>query len=166
MGKHEITVSMPLFLFALFLMLFSSVSCTPLLIGQAACEGSFILAATTQQTKHPDKNLKGTVTAFNNAIIFEDYDEAASHVSRQAKVAFWSQMDTFKKNIRLSQFNLSHMDLDKDRENATVILHIEYWKTESPTTKNASITQQWQYNKKDKKWEVNNSGLGELISNH
>jgi hypothetical protein len=164
MGKNEITVSMPLFLFALLLMLFSSISCTPLLIGQAACEGSYLLAATTQQTRHPYNNLKGTLTAFNNAIIFEDYEAAASHVSREQKGAFWSQMDMFKKNIRLSQFNITHMDVDKDKENATVILHIEYWQTESPTTKNASITQKWQY--KDKKWVVIDSGLEALLGNH
>ncbi len=165
MGKNEITVSTPLFLLAMFLILFSSVSCTPLLIGQAACEGSFIFAAASQETKHPHKNLKASVTAFNNAVIFEDYDAAASHVSSEGKVAFWSQMDTFKKNIRLSQFNLTHMDVDKDTEHASVILHIEYWRTESPTTKNASITQQWQYNKKDGKWEVIDSGLEVLTGN-
>ncbi|MDR3556107.1 MAG: hypothetical protein P4L55_15225 [Syntrophobacteraceae bacterium] len=165
MRKYEIPGSLPLVFLAMLLLLLSSVSCTPLLIGEAACGGTLLVSATTQQTAHLNKDFVNTYTTFNNALIFEEYNQAAGFVSREYKDAFWSEVDRFKKGLRLAQFELKDMKLDKEKKHATLILTVQYWRTECPTVKTASITQKWQYFDKDKKWEVNDSGFEAIPSN-
>lgn len=165
MGKGKKTGSLVFVFFVMLLLLLSAVSCTPILIGEAACGGSLLVAATTQQTAHPNKNLKTTVTAFNNDLIFGDYNGASAFVSGNDKKTFWAEVDRLQHGIRLTDFDLRDTKVNEKNKHATVILHFQYYRTESAIVQAALITQEWDYSQKDKKWRVSDSGLGAFALN-
>jgi hypothetical protein len=167
MEKDEKASSLILFLFAMLLFLSSAVSCASILAGQAAYEGTIVVAAAaaSASTEDHDKNLKSTVKAFNDAFKFEDYTQASVFVSPDKKEKFWSEADRFQGKIRLAEYELRDMQLDEKKNHATAILNFQYWRTESPILKTVSFTQKWQYSEKDKKWRVSDSGFEAFPSN-
>jgi len=167
MEKDEKPGSLILTLFAMLLFLLSAVSCTPILVGQAAVQGTALVAtaAASASTEDHDKNLKASVKAFNEAFRFEDYTQASVFVTPDKKEKFWSEVDRFQGKIRLAEYDLRDMQLDEKKNHATAILYFQYWRPESPILKTVSFTQKWQYSEKDKKWRVSDSGFEAFPSN-
>lgn len=166
MARDEKARLLDLTLFAVLLLSLSVVSCTPMLVGQAALEGTKAVAsaAYAESTEDADKNFKNSVRVFNEAFKFEDYVQASALVSPGKKEEFWSEADRFKGKIRLTEYELREIQFDEKKLHATVILHFQYWRTESPTLKGASLSQKWQYSEKDKTWNVSNSGFEAIPS--
>jgi hypothetical protein len=167
MGKDEKACSLILTLFAMLLFLLSAVSCTPILAGEAAYQGTLLVAvaASSASNEDHDKKLKDSVKAFNEAFRFEDYAQASVFVSPDKKEKFWSEVDRFQGKIRIAEYELRDMQLDEKKNHAAAILYIQYWRTESPTLKTVSFTQKWQYSEKDKTWRVSDSGFEAFPSN-
>ena len=169
MGKDEKASSLIFTLFAILLILLSTVSCSPLFLGEAASEGAQLVVGTavvcSASTTEHDKNLKGSVKAFNEAFRSEDYAQASVFVSPDKKEKFWSEVDRFQGKIRLAEYELRDMQLDEKKSHATAILYFQYWRPESPIIKTVSFTQKWQYSEKDKKWRVSDSGFEAFPSN-
>jgi hypothetical protein len=163
MEKDEKARSLNLTLFAMLLFLLSSVSCTPLLIGQAAYQGVGIVAVAASM-EDSDK-LKDSVKAFNEAFRFEDYEKASVFVSPDKKEKFWSEVDGFNGKIRIAEYELRDMQPDEKKNHATAIVHFQYWRTESLILNTVSITQKWQCSEKDKAWRVSDSGFAAFFSN-
>ena len=167
MEKDKKACSRNLARFAMLLFLLSSVSCTPLVAGQAAYEGSMIVvaAASSGSTEDQYKNLKGSLRAFNEAFKFEDYAKASVFVSPDKKENFWNEADRFKGKIRLAEYEFRDMQLDEKKKRAKATVYFEYWRTESPVLETVSFTQKWQYSEKDKSWRVSDSGFEAFPSN-
>jgi hypothetical protein len=169
MEKDEKASSLILTLFAMLLCLLSAVSCAPVLVGEAAYEGANlavgVAAISSASTEDHDKNLKGSVKAFNEAFRSEDYAQASVFVNPDKKEKFWSEVDRFQGKIRMAEYELRDMQLDEKKNHATAILYFQYWRTESPIVKTVSFTQKWQYSEKDKKWRVSDSGFEAFPSN-
>ena len=169
MEKDEKVSSLILTLFAMLLILLSAVSCASVLVGEAASEGAKLIvgvaAVSSASTEDHDKNLKGSLKAFNEAFRFEDYAQASVFVSPDKKEKFWSEADRFKGKIRMAEYELRDMQLDEKKNHATAILNFQYWRTESPILKTVSFTQRWQYSEKDKTWRVSDSGFEAFPSN-
>ena len=169
MEKDEKACSLILTLFAMLLFLLSTASCASLLIGQAASESAQVVvgvaAISTASTKEHDKNLKASVTAFNEAFRSEDYMQASVFVNPDKKEEFWSETDRFKGKIRMAEYELRDVQLDEKKNHATVILYFQYWRVESQIVKTVSFTQKWQYSEKDKTWRVSDSGFEAFPSN-
>ena len=167
MEKDQKAGSLHLPLFAILLSLLSAVSCTPLLIGQAASQSTVLVAvaASSASTEDHDKNLKTSVNAFNEAFKFEDYAQASIFVSPDQKENFWAEADRFKGKIRIAECELRDMQFDEKKSHATAILFFEYWRTESPILETVSLKQEWQYSEKDKKWRVSDRGFEAFPSN-
>ncbi len=167
MGKYEKAGSLILTLFAMLLILLSTVSCAYLMAGQAAVQGTALIAtaAAAASTEEHDKNLKESVRAFNEAFKFEDYAQASAFVIPDKKEKFWSEVDRFQGKIRLVEYELRDMQLDEKKNHATAILYFQYWRPESPILKTVSFTQKWQYSEKEKTWRVSDSGFEAFPSN-
>ncbi len=167
MEKDEKASSLILTLFAMLLFLLSAVSCASIVAGEAAYEGALVIvaAASSASTEDHDKNLKGSVKAFNEAFRFEDYAQASVFVTPDKKEKFWSEVDRFQGKIRLAEYELRDMQLDEKKNHATAILYFQYWRTESPVLKTVSFTQKWQYSEKGKTWRVSDSGFEAFPSN-
>ncbi|MGO9019741.1 MAG: hypothetical protein ACLQVJ_15475 [Syntrophobacteraceae bacterium] len=167
MGKDEKAGSLILTLFAMLLILLSTVSCAYIMAGQAATQGALIVAtaAASASAEGHDDNLKSSVKAFNEAFRFEDYSQASVFVSPDKKEKFWTEVDRFQGKIRIIDYELRDMQLDEKKNHATVILCIQYWRPESPILKTVSFTQKWQYSEKDKTWRVSDSGFEAFPSN-
>jgi hypothetical protein len=167
MEKDEKAGSLILTLFAMLLLLLSTVSCAAILATQAASEGTAILvvAAASASTEDHDQNFKDSVQAFNEAFRFEDYAQASVFVSPDKKLKFWSEADRFKGKIRIAVYELRDVQIDEKKNCATAILYCQYWRTESPMLETVSFTQKWQYSEKDKKWRVSDSGFEVFPSN-
>jgi hypothetical protein len=167
MEKYEKAGSLILTLFAMLSILLSTVSCVYMMAGQAASQGALVVAtaAASASTEDHDKNLKDSVQAFNEAFKFEDYAQAAVFVSPDKKEKFWSEVDRFQGKIRLAEYELRDMQVDKKNNYATAILYFQYWRPEAPIVKTVSFTQKWQYSKKDKTWRVSDSGFEAFPSN-
>jgi len=169
MEKDEKVSSLILTLFAMLLILLSAVSCASVLVGEAASEGAKLIvgvaAVSSASTEDHDKNLKGSLKAFNEAFRSEDYSQASVFVSPDKKEKFWSEADRFKGKIRMAEYELRDMQLDEKKNHATAILNFQYWRTESPILKTVSFTQKWQYSEKDKTWRVSDSGFEAFPSN-
>jgi len=161
MKKNEKAVSLNLTLFVMLLFLLSAVSCTPMLIGQAAVQGAGIavFAASSASVEDHDKNLKDSVQAFNEAFRFEDYARASVFISPDKKEKFWSEADRFEGKIRMAEYELRDVQLDEKKHHAVAILYFQYWRPESPILKTVSFRQKWQYSEKDKLWRVSDSGF-------
>jgi len=163
MGKDEKASSLIFTLFAILLILLSTVSCSPLFLGEAASEGAQLVVGTavvcSASTTEHDKNLKGSVKAFNEAFRSEDYAQASVFVSPDKKEKFWSEVDRFQGKIRITEYELRDMQLDEKKNHATAILNVQFWRPESPILKTISFTQKWQYSEKDKTWRVSDSGF-------
>jgi hypothetical protein len=167
MGKDEKTGSQILTLFAMLLFLLPAVSCTPMLAGQAAYQGTVAVAtaAASASTEDPDKKLKDALNSFNEAFKFEDYKQASAFVTPDKKVEFWSEVDRFQGKIRLTEYELRDLQLDEKKDHATAILNVQYWRTESPVLKTVTFSQKWQYTAKDKTWRVSDIGFEAFLSN-
>ena len=172
MEKDEKASSLILTLFAILLFLLSSVSCAPMLIGQAAVTGTGVVAtaaasaaADSASGENKDNGLKGSVKAFNEAFRIEDYAQATVFVSPDKKEKFWSEADRFQGKIRIAEYELRDMQLDEKKNHATAILNVQFWRPESPILKTISFTQKWQYSEKDKTWKVSDSGFEAFPSN-
>ena len=169
MEKDEKVSSLILTLFAMLLILLSAVSCASVLVGEAASEGAKLIvgvaAVSSASTEDHDKNLKGSLKAFNEAFRSEDYSQASVFVSPDKKEKFWSEVDRFQGKIRLAEYELRDMQVDKKNNYATAILYFQYWRPESPILKTVSFTQKWQYSEKDKTWRVSDSGFEAFPSN-
>jgi hypothetical protein len=168
MEKDKKASSLILTLFAMLLILSSTVSCASILAAQAASQGTGLLvvaAASSASTEDHDKNLKGSVEAFNEAFRFEDYVKASVFVNPDKKEKFWSEADRFRGKIRIAEYELRDMQLDEKKNHATAILYLQYWQPESPSLKTVSFTQKWQYSEKDKTWRVSDSGFEAFPSN-
>ncbi|MGA2224904.1 MAG: hypothetical protein ABSH41_10720 [Syntrophobacteraceae bacterium] len=98
MEKDEKASSLILTLFAMLLILLSTVSCAYMMAGQAASQGAILVAsaAASASTEDHDKNLKDSVKDFNEAFRFEDYAQASAFVSPDKKEKFWSEVDRFQ----------------------------------------------------------------------
>ena len=167
MEKNEKAGSLILTLFAMLLLLLSTVSCAYMMAGQAAYQGAVVAAtmAASASTEDHDKNLKDSVEAFNGAFRSEDYKQASVFVSPDKKEKFWSEVDRFHGKIRLAEYELRDMQLDEKKSHATAILYFKYWRSKSPILKTVSFTQKWQYSEKDKTWRVSDSGFEAFPSN-
>ncbi len=168
MGKDEKASSLILTPFAMLLFLLSAVSCAPMLMGQAACDVAqtgTLLVADAASPKDPDKNLKDSMRAFNDAFRVGDYAQARVFVSPDKKEKFWSEVDRVQGKIRIAEYELRDLQLDEKKNHAAAILHFQYWRTESPSLKAVSFTQKWQYSEKDKTWRVSDSGFEAFPSN-
>ena len=167
MEKDEKASLLILTLFAMLLILLSTVSCAYIMAGQAASQGALLVAtaAASASTEDHDNNLKSSVKAFNEAFRFEDYAQASVFVSPDKKEKFWSEVDRFQGKIRLAEYELRDMQLDEKKSHATAILYCQYWRPESPILKTVSFTQKWQYSEKDKTWRVSDSGFEAFLSN-
>ena len=169
MGKDEKAGSLILTLFAMLLFLLSAVSCAPILAGEAASQGTLLVvgvaAASSASTEDHDKNLKGSVKAFNEAFRIEDYAQASVFVSPDKKEKFWSEVDRFQGKIRITEYELRDMQLDEKKNHATAIMYFQYWRIESPILETVSFTQKWQYSEKDKTWGVSDTGFEAFPSN-
>ena len=163
MEKDEKASSLILTLFAMLLFLLAAVSCAPVLVGEAASEGANLIvgvaAVSLASTEDHDKNLKGSVKAFNDAFKFEDYTQASVFVSPDKKEKFWSEADRFQGKIRLAEYELRDVQVDEKNKYAKAILYFQYWRPDAPTVKTVSFTQKWQYFEKDKTWRVSDSGF-------
>ena len=163
MEKDEKASSLIFTLFAILLILLSTVSCSPLFLGQAASEGAQLVVGTavvcSASTTEHDKNLKGSVKAFNEAFRSEDYAQASVFVSPDKKEKFWSEADRFQGKIRIAEYELRDMQLDEKKNHATAILCFQYCRTASPILKTVSFSQKWQYTEKDKTWRVSDIGF-------
>ena len=169
MGKDEKAGSLILTFFAMLLILLSTVSCASLFLGEAASESASVVvgvaAVSSASTGEHDKNLKGSVKAFNEAFRSEDYAQASVFVSPDKKEKFWSEVDRFQGKIRLAEYELRDVQLDEKKSHAAAILSFQYWRPESPSVKTVSFTQKWQYSEKDKAWRVSDSGFEAFPSN-
>jgi hypothetical protein len=167
MGKDEKASSLILTLFATLLILLSTVSCAYIMAGEAAYQGTVLVAtaAASASDEDHDDNLKGSVKAFNEAFRFEDYAQASGFVSPDKKENFLSEVDRFQGKIRLAEYELRDMQLDERKNHATAILCFQYWRPESPILKTVSFTQKWQYSEKEKTWRVSDSGFEAFPSN-
>ena len=167
MEKDEKASSPSLTLFLMLLFLLPTVSCTPLLIGQAAYQTTMLTAtvATSALTEEDNKKLKDSVRAFNQSFRCQDYKQASVFVSPEKKEEFWSEVDRFQGKIRITEYELRDMQLDEKKNCATVIFCSQYWRTESPILSTVSFTQKWQYSEKDKTWRVSDSGFEAFPSN-
>ena len=160
MEKDEKAGSLILTLFAMLLILLSTVSCAYMMAGEAASQGALLVAtaAASASAEHPDK-LKDSVNAYNEAFRSEDYTQASVFVGPDKREKFWSEVDRFQGKIRLAEYELRDMQLDEKKSHATAILYFQYWRPESPIVKTVSFTQKWQYSEKDKTWRVSDSGF-------
>jgi hypothetical protein len=144
----------------MLLLLLSTASCAPLLIGQAALQGAAFTAAMVDSslTEHNSK-LKDSMEAFNHAFRVQNYADASVFVIPDKVEDFWSEARRFKGRIRLMEYKLKDMQLDKETNQATAILDFQYWRMESPYVQTVSCTQKWQYSEKDRAWRVSDSGF-------
>ena len=167
MEKDDKAFSRNLTLFATLLFPMFMVSCTPLLIGQAAVQGTEVVAVAAASAASEDRNkdLKDSIQAFNNAFKFEDYPRAFLLVSPDKKETFWSEADRMKGQIQLAEYELRDIQFDEKKHRATIILNFQYWRTESPILKSVSLSQEWQYFEKNKTWRVGDSGFEAILSN-
>ena len=151
-------------LFAMLIFLLTSVSCAPVMIGQAALQGAELInvAAASSASTEDHADLKDSLKTFNEAFRFEDYTQAYAFVSPEIKENFWSEADRFKGEIRIAEYELRDMQLDEKKNHATAILNFQYWRKESPILKTVSCTQKWQYSQKDKTWRVSDSGFDSI----
>jgi hypothetical protein len=161
MEKDGKASSLILTLFAMLLILLSTVSCAYIMAGQAAVQGTVLVAtaAAAASAEDHDKNLKDSVKAFNEAFRFEDYAQASVFVCPDKKEKFWSEADRFQGKIRLAEYELRDVQLDEKKNHATAIMCFQYWRPESPILKTVSFTQKWQYFEKEKTWRVSDSGF-------
>ncbi len=167
MKKDKKADSPSLTLFPVLLVLLCSVSCTPLLIGQAAIQGTKLTAAVASSalTQEDHKKLKDSVEAFNQAFRFQDYKQASAFVSLDKKENFWSEADRFNGKIRMTEYEIRDIQVDEKTNQASVIMSIQYWRMASPILQTISFKQKWQYFEKDKSWKVNNIGFEAITSN-
>ncbi len=167
MGKDEKAGSLILTLFAMLLILLSTVSCAYMIAGEAAVQGAVVVAtaAASASAEDHDKNLKASVKAFNDAFRSEGYTQASAFVGPDKKEKFWSEVDRFQGKIRIAEYELRDMQLDEKQNHATAILYFQYWRPESPILKTVSLTQTWQYSEKVKTWRVTDSGFEAFPSN-
>ncbi len=141
--------------------LLSATSCTPLLIGQAACQGALVVgtAAASASARVPNEDLKRSIDEFNEALQFKDYSQALAFMVPDKRNAFWPLADRLKQKLDIAKYEVRDLELDKTKRNATVSLYVEYWRPECPIVKGVSLKQKWQYSEKDKKWEVGVTGF-------
>jgi len=118
-------------------------------------------ASASNKEQKLTEQLSESVDAFENAFRWEDYSQAAIFVPAAKKERFWAQVDKFKGKIRLTEFEVRDVD-SKDCAAAIVIVRFQYWRTDSPTLKNATVTQKWYYNEKEKHWTITDTGLGAI----
>ncbi len=163
MEKNKEAGSLGIALLSILLILCSSVSCTPVIAGQAAYKVA-VVTVTAAQIQDPDK-LQQSLKTFNDTFKFQEYTRASAFVSPNAKEKFWSEADRFEGKIRISEYALRDMQFDEQKINATAILNVEYWRMESPSVKTVLLTQKWQYSEKDKTWTVADLGFEAIPSN-
>ncbi len=159
MEKDKEGNSLCLLLFLILLLLLCGVSCTPLLIGQAAYQGAMLTntVVTGALTEEDNKKLKESVRAFNQAFGFQDYKQASVFVSPEKKEVFWSEVDRFTGEIRIAGCELRDVQIDEKTKQATVVLSLQYWLMKSPYLKTVSFTQRWQYS--EKQWKILDMGF-------
>lgn len=168
MEKGEKGCLLKISLLGIILLFFlSTVSCTPILIGQAAGEGALVVgaAASSESGKDPNENLKSSINGFNEAFQFEDYSQALAFVIPDKRKNFWSEADRFKGRIQIAKYELRDLELDRNKNHATALMYCEYWRPECPIVKTVSFKQKWQYSKNDKGWKVSVTGFGAFPSN-
>ncbi len=119
-------------------------------------------ASTGSQEKKLDDSVKLSIEAFNSAIKWEEYTEAATFVPTDKKEQFWAVMDKLKGKIRITEYNLREVERKEKRLSADAILQFQFWRLESPTLQTVTFTQKWYFTEKDKQWRVGYSGLGAI----
>ena len=75
------------------------------------------------------------------------------------KEQFWAEADRFKGKIRISDYEVRQVDSKGKGGLATAILHLQYWRPESPILQSVTFTQKWYYTEKDKLWRVSDTGF-------
>jgi len=125
-----------------------------------------LMLASCASTGGPDKkqaqSLAASVDLFNSSFRWEDYKAAASFVPVDRREAFWSEVDKFKDKIRLTEYEIREVEFLGKGPQASAIVRFQFWRLESPLLENASFTQKWLYNEKDKHWRVIDSGFGAI----
>jgi hypothetical protein len=106
--------------------------------------------------------LKASVEAFNTAVRWEDYTEAAAFVTADKKEQFWAETDKFKGKVRIVDFQVREVNPEEKGHRGTAIIRFQYWRLASPTVLTLTISQKWFFIDKEKAWKVAESGFGPL----
>ena len=106
--------------------------------------------------------LKASVEAYNSAIRWEDYTEAAAFVPADKKEQFWAETDRFKGKVRIVDFQVREVTPGEKGHKGTAIIYFQYWRLASPTVQTLTISQKWFFIDKEKAWKVAESGFGRL----
>ena len=77
--------------------------------------------------------LKASVEAYNSAIRWEDYTEAAAFVPADKKEQFWAETDRFKGKVRIVDFQVREVTPGEKGHKGTAIIYFQYWRLASPT---------------------------------
>lgn len=133
----------------LCLLLFMTQGCASMARGDKAKEG---LAAAAVQ--------------FNNALRWNDGQEAAVWIPQALRGDYWTQMDAMQKKIRLMEYEIRDVVNDEATGSGTVIVHCKYYKMDNPTVKDVMLRQTWLYEEKTKSWKVVKTDIETLLTNN
>jgi len=106
--------------------------------------------------------LTSSIEAYNHAFRWEDYTAAAVFVPSGKKEQFWKEVDYFKKKIKIIDIRIRDIDHVEDSTTATVVLHAQYYRPESPTLETVTFSQKWFFSEKEKGWQIGQSGYQEI----
>ncbi len=120
----------------------------------------------THDEKKLMEALKASVEAYNSAIRWEDYSEAAAFVPADKKELFWTEADRFKGKIRIIDYQIREVTPEEKGHKGTAIIYFQYWRVASPTVLTLTISQKWFFMPKEKVWKVADDGFGPITKAH
>lgn len=101
------------------------------------------------------QSLDASVRSYGQHVRWRRFADANSlHKPREGepKSIDWQDM----KSVRVTQYDIVNIVLDKEKDEAKVSVVYAYYKEPSPVVKDATLTQLWWYDEKDEHWYNDN----------
>ncbi|MCK8604014.1 hypothetical protein [Desulfoferrobacter suflitae] len=118
--------------------------------------------AALNKNKNNVKELASAIEAFNTALRWGDFKQAAVFVAPAYQEKFWRQSDKLEGRMRLTEYDIRHINWQSTAHSVPVIIRYRYYFTNDPNLKTETVTQIWSYSEKMQNWLITQSGLDPL----
>jgi hypothetical protein len=115
--------------------------------------------ATLRGDKNDAENLLACVEVFNSNLKWQDYKEASVFLPPAMQESFWKETDDLQGKVRMMDYQIRNIAMEKDGQAATVLLRYRFFYTNDPYVQTKMVRQQWRYLEPEKAWQIVNYDL-------
>lgn len=123
-----------------------------------------ISCSTFSEKKNDESHLAQNIEAFNSALRWEEYKIAAAMLPPHLLDEFWRQADAVQGHMRIMDFEIRNILLEQGGFYGTAMLRFRYYYRNDPQVRTKTLRQQWRFLEKEKKWQVVQFNLDELMA--